>query len=791
MSLTGSGPIGTPYYMSPEQIEPSIGLVDARSDIYSLGVTLWCLLTGKPPFQGSQFQVFSQHLTQPPPLARLEPLGVPVGIGALLGADARQGPADRPAGHRELINEIKALLRAMPLTATDADPNVTLALPPVNGAGPSSDSTPPHTPHQTTPTAGFPLVDVLRARGTLSVGEVLRLLKVLAPEVDVARCEGPVELRPTGVQVRFSSAPVNLDELPRLAIQRWPDFTCVLRARGENAATLPGMADLLAARTLLPVGQHDNDKDDVTRLAVLVYELLAGQPPAAAIPNVACSPLPALGEQANAVLGRALQPAVNEHEVFMSATELARSLADAVKADGGAVRAEEEMPRTPFSPPTPSGGTDRLAMAVVGPVEPTLPQTVSRSSQRWLVLCLLPLAALAAGWWFAESTATPGTPPPSAPTLAPLSANATPTPAGVLNSTPPPVSTPAQTSAPTPLADALPVMSSASPSPESASQIAVAPALQMPEHSAQAIATPAPSPAASNPQEEEQEEKMLAAQEARTKAARTLRVPKQYPTIQAAIDAAGAGDTVLISPGHYREALRFKEGLRLVGADRDTVTVTTPANADALAVIDCAFGKITKITFEQTPAPAGTETQPAVLLKNAEVQFVGCRVRNARGVGIYLRGNNHSTVEDSEVLDAGSDGIHVMDSGAAPIIRGNHVKGSRSHGILLHMHGSGTVVNNTSEHNAGSGIAMMGTDVNPQVQGNRFLNNGKWGIQIERPGNAERRTGQRDQGQRHGRDARGSNADADADAGHARDVKHRNIHSRQRRYHPDRSAAPT
>ena len=70
--LTAGGFVGTPYFASPEQLEQKDE--DVRSDIYSLGVTLWYMLTGKPTFKGSLASVIAQHLDKAPPFETLASL---------------------------------------------------------------------------------------------------------------------------------------------------------------------------------------------------------------------------------------------------------------------------------------------------------------------------------------------------------------------------------------------------------------------------------------------------------------------------------------------------------------------------------------------------------------------------------------------------------------------------------------------------------------------------------------------------------------------------------------------
>jgi serine/threonine protein kinase len=65
VTVSMGGFVGTPHFASPEQLEEKE--IDIRSDIYSLGATLWFTLTGRPPFSGSLISVINQHLTQPLP----------------------------------------------------------------------------------------------------------------------------------------------------------------------------------------------------------------------------------------------------------------------------------------------------------------------------------------------------------------------------------------------------------------------------------------------------------------------------------------------------------------------------------------------------------------------------------------------------------------------------------------------------------------------------------------------------------------------------------------------------
>ncbi len=100
--------MGTPLYMSPEQAEGS--RVDARSDIYSLGITAYHMLAGQPPFEGENaLTIAVQHVKQePPPLEMLRP-DLPKGLCAMVHKMMAKLPGDRFQHPSQLLKELRTL----------------------------------------------------------------------------------------------------------------------------------------------------------------------------------------------------------------------------------------------------------------------------------------------------------------------------------------------------------------------------------------------------------------------------------------------------------------------------------------------------------------------------------------------------------------------------------------------------------------------------------------------------------------------------------------------------------
>src|SRR5438128_10872113 len=103
--------VGTPGYISPEQVRGEA--ICTESDIYSVGVILYELLTGKLPFQREEtMDVLLAHATEPPPA--FEVMGatswVPAAVEAVVQSCLAKKPGDRPVSARELAKRYETAL---------------------------------------------------------------------------------------------------------------------------------------------------------------------------------------------------------------------------------------------------------------------------------------------------------------------------------------------------------------------------------------------------------------------------------------------------------------------------------------------------------------------------------------------------------------------------------------------------------------------------------------------------------------------------------------------------------
>ena len=113
-TLTMPGiPIGSPNYMSPELLYGD-ATADLRSDIYSLGCTLYHLLTGNAPYcKPAPLAVIVQHLTEPPPDLRRDLPDCPAAVVTLLGKMLAKKMADRYQDYETLLRDLTQVQDAL------------------------------------------------------------------------------------------------------------------------------------------------------------------------------------------------------------------------------------------------------------------------------------------------------------------------------------------------------------------------------------------------------------------------------------------------------------------------------------------------------------------------------------------------------------------------------------------------------------------------------------------------------------------------------------------------------
>lgn len=120
-AITGRGvAIGTPRYMSPEQASGE--RIDARADLYAVGLVLFEMLSGQSPFEGASAQeVFLAHVTKPAPsILSLVPT-LPQELAGVIAKLLEKKPADRIRSAKRTAESLRQIVRSFAPAASDTE----------------------------------------------------------------------------------------------------------------------------------------------------------------------------------------------------------------------------------------------------------------------------------------------------------------------------------------------------------------------------------------------------------------------------------------------------------------------------------------------------------------------------------------------------------------------------------------------------------------------------------------------------------------------------------------------
>jgi serine/threonine-protein kinase len=132
---SGGSVVGTPMYISPEQAQGKRGDdLDGRSDLYSLGIVMYQMLTGEVPFKSdTTMDLLIAHIQEPPqPIHQVRPdMQIPEPLASLVMRMLQKKRELRPPSAAALIEDLTRIEMGLPATATPLPPQPTVAIPAV------------------------------------------------------------------------------------------------------------------------------------------------------------------------------------------------------------------------------------------------------------------------------------------------------------------------------------------------------------------------------------------------------------------------------------------------------------------------------------------------------------------------------------------------------------------------------------------------------------------------------------------------------------------------------------
>ncbi len=147
-------------------------------------------------------------------------------------------------------------------------------------------------------------------------------------------------------------------------------------------------------------------------------------------------------------------------------------------------------------------------------------------------------------------------------------------------------------------------------------------------------------------------------------------------SIQAAVDAASPGDTIIVNPGTYAESVLIQKSLKLLGVDRNTTIIQTPDRFDSINIT--ATQDVVVANFSIT---IGSTLRDSVYIQDsANVTITDCTLTDSI-YGVLIQGGSKNRVENN-LMTGNEIGVGIWNSANATI-RNNVISGSPSLGVEI------------------------------------------------------------------------------------------------------------
>ncbi len=193
---------------------------------------------------------------------------------------------------------------------------------------------------------------------------------------------------------------------------------------------------------------------------------------------------------------------------------------------------------------------------------------------------------------------------------------------------------------------------------------------------------------------------------------RVLRVPADYPTLAAAVEAAAPGDTVALAPGTYPQTpkLTIAKPLQIQGEAAESTIIQTVEDKDDLLTVDGVDGfRMEGVTVEYTgPRPADGRTAfPSLLyVLGGRVEVVNCTFRNSAGFGVLLKKGANGIIRHCRAENNVTIGIYAKEAGTAATITDSDAVKNSGLGIMAYEGAVATIEGNRCSENGENGITI-------------------------------------------------------------------------------------